>query len=61
VPVQVLDRDEAGLAQQLMEHYNAGESVLMLYRKSSDKLLIQKDIQSVVNVDSSLPPGMRRL
>jgi superfamily I DNA/RNA helicase len=29
----------------------------MLFRKSSDKLLIQKDIQSVVNVDSSLPPA----
>lgn len=33
----------------------------MLYRKSSDKLLIQEHIQSVVNVDSSLPPQARRL
>ncbi|MDP2147563.1 MAG: DEAD/DEAH box helicase, partial [Pseudomonas sp.] len=61
VPVQVLDRDEAGLAQQLLAHYQRGESVLMLYRKSSDKLLIQDHIQSVVNLDSSLPSGMRRL
>ena len=33
----------------------------MLYRKSSDKLLIEKDIQSVVNVDSRLAPEDRRL
>ena len=33
----------------------------MLYRKSSDKLLIQEHIQAVVNVDSSLPPLSRRL
>ena len=61
IPVQVLDRDEAALAQQLLAHYQRGESVLMLYRKSSDKLLIQEHIQSVVNLDSSLPPTQRRL
>ncbi len=34
----------------------------MLYRKkSSDKLLIEEHIQSVVNVDSSLPYDARRL
>jgi hypothetical protein len=33
-----------------------GDSILMLYRKSSDKSLIEEHIQSVVNVDSSLPP-----
>lgn len=61
VPVNVLERDDAALGRRLLEHYQRGESVLMLYRKSSDKLLIQEHIQSVVNVDSSLPPDSRRL
>ncbi|WP_369302225.1 UvrD-helicase domain-containing protein [Pseudomonas sp. N2-5-1-1] len=61
VPVTVLERDDAALARQLLTHYQRGESVLMLYRKSSDKLLIQEHIQSVVNADSSLPLPDRRL
>ncbi|PAA32038.1 DNA helicase UvrD [Pseudomonas fragi] len=61
VPVNVLNRDDQALAAQLIEHYNAGDSILMLFRKSSDKLLIEKDIQSVVNVDSRLEPEQRRL
>lgn len=61
VPVVVRDRDDAELAQQLLTHYDNGESVLMLYRKSSDKSLIGQHIQSVVNLDSSLPPAARRL
>ncbi|NNB06569.1 UvrD-helicase domain-containing protein [Pseudomonas fragi] len=61
VPVNVLNRDDQALAAQLIEHYNAGDSILMLFRKSSNKLLIEKDIQSVVNVDSRLAPEQRRL
>lgn len=61
VPVIVRNRDDADLARQLLEHYQRGDSVLMLYRKSSDKLLIKEHIQSVVNLDSSLPPAARRL
>ena len=61
VPVTVLERDDAALGQRLLEHYQRGDSILMLYRKSSDKLLIQEHIQSVVNVDSSLAPQARRL
>lgn len=61
VPVNVLNRDDQALAAQLIEHYNAGDSILMLFRKSSDKLLIEKDIQSVVNVDSRFAPEQRRL
>ncbi|MGU9815944.1 UvrD-helicase domain-containing protein [Pseudomonas sp. LF135] len=61
VPVTVLERDDAALGRQLLAHYQRGESVLMLYRKSSDKLLIQEHIQPVVNADSSLPLPARRL
>ncbi|WP_310190934.1 UvrD-helicase domain-containing protein [Pseudomonas hunanensis] len=60
-PVKVFDRDEAALGQTLIEHYQRGESVMMLFRKSSDKLLISEHIKSVVNVDSSLPVEQRRL
>lgn len=60
-PVNVLERDDQAMGQRLVEHYNRGDSILMLYRKSSDKLLIDQHIQSVVNVDSSLPYEARRL
>jgi superfamily I DNA/RNA helicase len=60
-PVNVLERDDQALGQRLAEHYRQGHSILMLYRKSSDKSLIEQHIQSVVNVDSSLPYEARRL
>ncbi|WKV86301.1 UvrD-helicase domain-containing protein [Pseudomonas sp. B24_DOA] len=60
-PVNVLERDDEALGERLAEHYRRGDSILMLYRKSSDKLLIQQNIQSVLNVDSSLPYEARRL
>jgi len=60
-PVNVLERDDEALGQRLAEHYRRGDSILMLYRKSSDKLLIEQHIQPVVNVDSSLPYDARRL
>jgi len=60
-PVNVLERNDEALGQRLAEHYRRGNSILMLYRKSSDKLLIEQHIQSVLNVDSSLPYEARRL
>ena len=60
-PVNVLERDDEALGERLAEHYRRGDSILMLYRKSSDKLLIEQHIQSVLNVDSSLPYEARRL
>ncbi|MCW0921848.1 UvrD-helicase domain-containing protein [Pseudomonas sp. RG1] len=60
-PVNVLERDDEALGQRLAEHYRRGDSILMLYRKSSDNLLIEQHIQPVLNVDSSLPYNARRL
>ncbi|WP_434765669.1 UvrD-helicase domain-containing protein [Pseudomonas triticicola] len=60
-PVNVLERDDEALGERLAEHYRRGDSILMLYRKSSDKLLIEQHIQPVLNVDSSLPYEARRL
>lgn len=60
-PVKVFDRDEAALAETVIEHYQRGETVMMLFRKISDKLLIDQYLSPVVKADSSLPPGQRRL
>lgn len=60
-PVRVMDRDEAGLAQTLIEHYQNGETVMMLYRKGSDKTLISEHLLPVIQLESGLPPGERRL
>ncbi|WP_285407304.1 UvrD-helicase domain-containing protein [Pseudomonas sp. FR229a] len=60
-PVNVLERNDEALGQRLAEHYRRGDSILMLYRKSSDKLLIEQHIQPVLNVDSNLPYEARRL
>lgn len=60
-PVKVFERDEAALGQTLIEHYQRGETVMMLFRKSSDKSLILNHIDSVIRADSSLPPEQRRL
>lgn len=60
-PVKVFERDEAALAQTLMEHYQRGETVMMLFRKSADKALIDQHLSSLYKADSSLPPEQRRL
>jgi len=43
-----------------MEHYRQGESVMMLFRKSSDKALISEHIQPLINHEAGLPPNQRR-
>ncbi|MEW9678165.1 UvrD-helicase domain-containing protein [Pseudomonas sp. TE50-2] len=60
-PVKVFDRDEAALAETVIEHYQRGETVMILFRKTSDKLLIDQYLSSIVKADSSLPSGQRRL
>ncbi|AUF96507.1 DNA helicase UvrD [Pseudomonas sp. 02C 26] len=59
--VKVLERDEAALGQTVIEHYRRGESIMILFRKSSDKLLILQHIDQAIRVDSSLPAEQRRL
>lgn len=59
-PVKVCERDEVALAQTLVEHYEQGETVMMLYRKSSDKSLMEQHLLPILKVDSSLPPSQRR-
>lgn len=59
--VKVLDRDEAALAETLKEHYRAGETVMILFRKGNDKLLISDHIKDVSEADAALPAAERRL
>ena len=61
IPVKVFDRDEAALGQTLIEHYQRGESVLMLYRKGADRALMSEHLHSVMQAESALPPEQRRL
>ena len=60
-PVKVFDRDEAALGETLVEHYQRGETVMMLYRKGSDRALMNEHLQSVLHADAALPAEQRRL
>jgi hypothetical protein len=61
VPVQIHLRDDAALAQQVAEHYAQGDTVLLLYRKSSDKSLVNSYLSDIVKQDYQLAPAQRRL
>ena len=60
VPVQVLPRNDAELGQRLAEHYQRGESVLLLYRKGSDRAALAEHIKALAEQDRALPAGQRR-
>jgi superfamily I DNA/RNA helicase len=60
-PVRVYERDDEALAQRLMGHYRQGDSVLVLYRKSADKPLVNNYIADIVNEDYKKPADQRRL
>ncbi|WP_338746920.1 UvrD-helicase domain-containing protein [Pseudomonas putida] len=59
--VKVFDRDEAALGETLIEHYQRGETVMMLYRKGSDRALMNEHLQSVLHAEAALPAEQRRL
>jgi len=61
LPVTVLDRNDDQLVASLIEHYNAGDSVLLLYRKGSERSKLPEALQQVINADYALPPQERRL
>jgi superfamily I DNA/RNA helicase len=61
LPVTVLDRSDDVLAERLIEHYNDGDSILLLYRKSSEKAFISDRLQAVINADYAQQPEARRI
>lgn len=60
-PVKVYERDDEAMAKRVIDHYEQGDSVLVLYRKSSDKTLFNNQIASIVNEDYRRPADQRRL
>lgn len=61
VPVMVLDRDDALLIERLTEHYQRGDSILLLYRKSSDRAAILPAVQALLDEDRQQEPAQQRL
>ncbi|MCY4124462.1 MAG: DNA helicase UvrD, partial [Pseudomonas sp.] len=60
-PVKVFERDEAALGQTLIEHYQRGESVLMLYRKGNDRAAMSEHLEPVLQAEAAVPAEQRRL
>lgn len=60
-PVTVLSRDLADLARRLAEHHAAGDSILVLYRRNSDRQALAEHIKGLVQADQALPAAQRRL
>lgn len=59
-PVQVFKRDDADLGRRVVEHYRRGDSVLLLYRKSSDRALVAEHLGGIVEEDRAAPAEQRR-
>lgn len=60
VPVQVLARNDDELAQRLAQHYQRGDSVLLLYRRGSDRAALAEHVKAVAEQDRALPAEQRR-
>ncbi|MBJ9975092.1 UvrD-helicase domain-containing protein [Pseudomonas sp. S75] len=60
-PVKVFERDELGLAQTALEHYQAGESLMILFRKTADKSMISQHLDELIKLEAGLPSDQRRL
>ena len=61
VPVTVLSRDLADLARRACEHYEAGDSILVVYRKNSERQALAEHLQGLLQTDQALPAEQRRL
>jgi superfamily I DNA/RNA helicase len=61
LPVTIMQRDEDELEKQVAEHYAAGDSILLLYRKSSEKSGFTPGLQTLIETDRALPAQARRI
>ncbi|RMV85777.1 UvrD/REP helicase protein [Pseudomonas amygdali pv. sesami] len=61
LPVKVLDRDEDELAERVAEHYNDGDSILLLYRKGSEKSRFSERLQALIDADAAMGAQGRRI
>jgi superfamily I DNA/RNA helicase len=60
LPVTVLDRDDQVLSQRVLEHYHDGDSILLLYRKNSEKASFSPELQALIDFDQGQAPQLRR-
>lgn len=61
LPVMVLDRDEDAVAERVAEHYQDGDSILLLYRKGSEKARFAPRLQALLDADRAQPAQSRRI
>ncbi|MFJ4142569.1 UvrD-helicase domain-containing protein [Pseudomonas sp. NPDC089734] len=61
LPVTVLGRDDNDLAERVTAHYNEGDSILLLYRKGSDKAMINEPLKSLISADFARLPQSRQI
>ncbi|MEE4816752.1 UvrD-helicase domain-containing protein [Pseudomonas alliivorans] len=61
LPVSVRDRDEDELAERVAEHYNDGDSILLLYRKGSEKARFSQRLQALIDTDAMHGAQGRRI
>jgi len=51
VPVMILQEGEAELARRIREHYAQGDSILLLYRRSRDRVELVQHLQDLIEED----------
>ncbi|MDN7846983.1 UvrD-helicase domain-containing protein [Burkholderia multivorans] len=61
VPVVVLDRDDAALAESVRERYAKGDSVMVLFRRGDDGEAMKKLLTDLIKVDKRFPEKQQRL
>ncbi|MEG5266228.1 UvrD-helicase domain-containing protein [Pseudomonas sp. JDS28PS106] len=61
LPVQVLDRDEEAVADHVDRHYREGDSILLLYRKASEKARFSPRLQAMLDAEQAMPAHARRI
>jgi superfamily I DNA/RNA helicase len=61
MPVRIYDRDEEAVADHVEGHYRDGDSILLLYRKSSEKNRFSPRLQSLLDAELGLPAQARRI
>lgn len=52
-PVTVLDRDDTALFERVQTHYQQGDSILLLYRKGSERQRFDEQLQGLLASDQS--------
>ncbi|MGC1329939.1 3'-5' exonuclease, partial [Pseudomonas sp.] len=60
-PVRVLDRDDETMALTVAEHYQRADSILLLFRKGSDRAAAAEHLLPLLQRDQARPVGERQI